>query len=118
MTTLILIFAFVCLLIAYAVARIAAWLYFRKHLSIAAVFVCTALMVLGIYFLTVLPPHFGTVFIALPFAIGFGEGTAALLVALFCQGLLTWILSLLFFWGICRLKKYDEEYEKNNKDQI
>ena len=118
MTPLILIFLFVILLIAYAVARIAAWLYFIKHISIAVVCACTSLMVFGVYVLTVLHPHFGTVFRLLPFVIGLYAGNPAYHIALVCQVLFIWILSLLFFWGIYRLKKYDEEYEKKHKDNI
>ena len=50
----------------------------------------------------------------IPFAaacllIGFGAGNGAFLAALAGQGLLTWIVALLFFHGFFRLKKYDEE---------
>ena len=55
----------------------------------------------------------------IPFAaacllIGFGAGNCAFLAALAGQGLLTWIVALLFFRGFCRLKKYDEEFAKKH----
>ena len=116
MVTLVLIFAFVCLLLGYGVGRFAAWLYLKKHFSILAACGCAALLVFAAYYLAVLPPYFGTAFVALPFAIGFGAGNAAGLIALACQGLITWIFSLLVFRGICWLKKYDEEYERKHKN--
>ena len=116
MVNLVLIFAFVCLLLAYGVGRFAAWLYLKKKFSILAAGFFAALLVFAVYVLAVMPPYLGTFMIALPFAIGFGEGNAAYLIALFCQGLITWIFSLLFFWGICWLKKYDEEYERKHKN--
>lgn len=115
MATLIMLFCFICLLIAYATGRIGAWLYLKKHYSVAAVCVVTALLVSAVYMIAVLPPYFGTALVALPFAIGFGEGNTAYIIALVSQGLFTWVLSLLVFWGTCRLKKYDEEYEKKHK---
>ena len=60
------------------------------------------------------PPYFGTAIILLPFAIGFGAGQGAYLAALVGQGVLTWIVALLFFRGFCRLKKYDEEFAEKH----
>ena len=117
MANLIMLFCFICLLIAYATGRIGVWLYLKMHYSVAAVSVFTALLVSAVYVLAVLPPYFGTALVALPFAIGFGSGKTAGIVALVCQGLVTWILSLLFFRGICWLKKYDEAFNKTPKQQ-
>ena len=66
----------------------------------------------GAYGLAAMPPHFGTAFIILPFAIGFGAGNGAFFAALAGQALLTWIVALLFFRGFCWLKKYDEAFAK------
>jgi len=117
MATIVLIFAFICLLLAYGVGRFAAWLYLKKQFSIVAACFCAALLVLALYVLAILPPYLGTFMVALPFMIGFGAGNAAYIIALVCQGLITWIFSLLFFWGICWLKKYDEEFEKKHKQE-
>ena len=115
MVSLIMLFCFVCFIIAYLTGRIGAWLYLKKRCPVLVVCAFTALIVLIVYLLAIAPPNIGTVLVALPFAIGFGAGNAVYIIALVSQGLFTWILSLLFFWGICRLKKYDEEYENKHK---
>ena len=113
MAALLMLFCFICLLIAYATGRIGAWLYLKKGYSTVAVYGCEVLLVLASYLLAFLPPHFGTFLIALPFAIGFGSLKAGI-VALACQGLFTWLLSLLFFRGIIGLKTYDEKFERKH----
>lgn len=116
MTRLILCFAAACLLIGCGAGRVAAWLYLGKRVPRAAVVVLAAGLVAGAYGLAAMPPHFGTAFIILPFAIGFGAGNGAFFAALAGQTLLTWIVALLFFRGFCWLKKYDEAFAKKYGD--
>ena len=46
--------------------------------------------------------------------IGCGAGQGAFLAALVGQGVLTWIVALLFFRGFCWLRKYDEDFAKKH----
>ena len=114
MIRLIIPFAAACLLIGCGAGRIAAWLHFGRRVPRAGIAILMPLLVAGAYGWAAMPPHFGTAFIILPFAIGFGAGNGAFLAALAGQGLLTWIVALLFFHGFCRLKKYDEEFAKKH----
>ena len=116
MTRLILIFAATCLLIGCGVGRVAAWLHLGKKMPRAIVAVLAAALVAGIYGMAASPPYFGTAIIILPFAIGFGEGNNAYLAALVGQGVLTWIVALLFLRGFCWLRKYDEEFAQKHKE--
>ena len=116
MTRLIIHCAAACLLIGCGAGRVAAWLYLGKRVPLAAVVGLTALLVAGAYLLAVATPIIGIVFIVLPFAIGFGAGNGAFVAALAGQGLVTWIVALLFLRGFCRLKKYDEEFAKKFGD--
>ena len=114
MTRLILCFAATCLLIGCGVGRVAAWLHLGKKMPRAIMAVLAAVLVAGIYGMAATPPYFGTAIIILPFAIGFGAGNSAFLAALVGQGVLTWIVALLFFRGFCWLRKYDEDFAKKH----
>lgn len=114
MIRLILHCAAACLLIGCGAGRVAAWLHLGKRVPRAVVVALAAVLVAGAYGLAVATPIFGIVFIVLPFAIGFGAGNGAFFVALAGQGVLTWIVALLFFRGFCRLKQYDEEFAKKH----
>lgn len=112
MTRLIIHCAAAYLLIGCGAGRVAAWLHLGKKVPRAIAAVLAAVLVAGIYGMAASPPYFGTAIILLPFAIGFGAGKAAYLAALVGQGVLTWIVALLFFRGFCRLRKYDEDFAK------
>ena len=116
MFRLIFLCAATCLLIGCGVGCVAAWLHLGKRVPRAVVTVLAALLVAGAYGLAAMPPYFGTAFILLPFAIGFGAGKGAFFAALAGQALLTWIVALLFFRGFCRLRKYDEAFAKKYGD--
>ena len=116
MTRLILFCAATCLLIGCGVGRLAAWLHLGKKMPWAIAAVLAAALVAGIYGMAATPPYFGTAIIILPFAIGFGAGNGAYLAALVGQGVLTWIVALLFLRGFCWLRKYDEEFAKKHGD--
>ena len=116
MIRLIIHFAAACLLIGCGVGRVAAWLYLGKRGPLAAVVGLSALLVAGAYLLAVATPVVGVTFVALPFVIGFGAGNGAFIAALVGQGVLTWIVALLFLRGFCWLRKYDEEFAKKHGD--
>ena len=118
MIRLIMLCAATCLLIGCGVGRVAAWLHLGKKVPRAIVAVLAAVLVAGIYGMAASPPYFGTAIILLPFAIGFGAGQGAYLTALIGQGVLTWIVALLFFSGFCRLRKYDEDFAKKHGDAV
>lgn len=115
-TRLIIHCAAACLLIGCGAGRVAAWLYLGKRVLLAAVVGLAALLVAGAYLLAVATPIVGVTSIALPFAIGFGMGEGAFFAALAGQGLVTWIVALLFLRGFCWLRKYDEEFAKKHGD--
>lgn len=96
MTRLIIHCAAAYLLIGCGAGRVAAWLHLGKKVPRAIAAVLAAVLVAGIYGMAASPPYFGTAIILLPFAIGFGAGKAAYLAALVGQGVLTWIVALLF----------------------
>lgn len=114
MFRLIFLCAATCLLIGCGVGCVAAWLHLGKRVPRAVVFILAAVLVAGIYGMAASPPYFGTAIILLPFAIGFGAGQGAFLAALVGQGVLTWIVALLFFRGFCWLRKYDEDFAKKH----
>lgn len=114
MTRLILFCAAACLLIGCGAGRLAAWLYLGKRVPLAAVAGLAALLVIGAYLLAAATPIIGVTFIALPFVIGFGAGSGAFFAALAGQGVVTWIVALLFLRGFCWLRKYDEEFAKKH----
>ena len=116
MTRLILFCVATCLLIGCGVGRLAAWLHLGKKMPWAIAAVLAAALVAGIYGMAATPPYFGTAIIILPFAIGFGAGNGPYLAALVGQGVLTWIVALLFFRGFCWLRKYDEDFAKKHKE--
>ena len=82
MIRLFFLFGATCLLIGCGVGRVAAWLHLGKRVPRAVVVVLAAGLVAGAYGLAAMPPHFGTAFILLPFAIGFGAGKGAFFAAL------------------------------------
>ena len=100
---------FSCIIVGCVFGSVAAWVYYIKKFTAVLVHVFTALVSLSLYFfLSFIDeamglPIFLLALIALPWAIGFGEGNAAMQVALACQGLITCAVSTITFWMIRKI---------------
>lgn len=96
-----------CLVIAGILGCITAWMLLKKKMPPLTVFCYTAVASFGTYFTvaffdqTTGIPRLVLALIALPWAIGFGDGNAAYYISLACQGLITWMLSIVV-WLIIR----------------